>query len=176
MLAPGQTLTLTANSGPSGSSTWSAASGSHTIEAWVDDVNRIAEGNENNNKLTAPLAVGVDLTVSNISWSPAQTQSGVPFTFSATVTNRGSVATPAGVIIGVRFEVDGALVTWSDNSNASLAPGASRTVTANSGPAGSATWVVPGGSHSLAAWVDDVNRLPDVNRSNNKLETRLFLF
>ena len=175
-LAPGQTLTLTANSGPSGSSTWSASSGAHTVEAWVDDVNRIAEGNENNNKLTAPLAVGVDLTVSNISWSPVQTQSGVPVTFSATVTNRGTVATAPGVVIGVRFDVDGTIVSWSDTNSASLAPGASRTVTANSGPAGSSTWLVTTGNHAISAWVDDVNRLPDVNRSNNKLETRLFVF
>jgi archaellum component FlaF (FlaF/FlaG flagellin family) len=175
-LVPGQTLTLTANSGPSGSSTWSASNGAHTVEAWVDDVNRIAEGNENNNKLTAPLAVGVDLTVSNVSWSPVQTQSGVPVTFSATVTNRGTLATAAGVVIGVRFDVDGSIVSWSDTSTASLAPGASRTVTVNSGPAGSSTWLVTTGNHAISAWVDDVNRLPDVNRSNNKLETRLFVF
>ncbi len=175
-LAPGQTLTLTANSGPSGSSTWSASNGAHTVEAWVDDVNRIAEGNENDNKLTAPLSVGVDLTISNISWSPVQTSSGVPVTFSATVSNRGTVATQAGVIIGVRFDVDGNIVSWSDTNNATLAPGASRTVTANSGPSGSSTWVVTTGNHAISAWVDDVNRLPDTNRSNNRLETRLFVF
>ena len=175
-LAPGQTVTLTANSGPSGSSTWSAGAGSHTIEAWVDDVNRVAEGNENNNKLTAPLAVGVDLTISNIILSPSQPIAGVPVTFSATVTNRGTVATQPGVIMGVRFEIDGTLVSWSDNSTASLAAGASRTVTANFGPAGSATWLATLATHRLAAWVDDVNRLPDVNRSNNRLETQLIVF
>jgi hypothetical protein len=167
-LAPGQSITVTANSGPSGSATWSAASGAHTIEAWVDDVNRVPETDDNNNKLSAPLAVGVDLAVTNISWSPTFPSSGQPVTFSATFKNQGTVATQAGIIHGVRFEIDGQLVTWSDTSTASLAPGASRTVSANSGPSGSATWTAASGKHTLAAWSDDVNRLPDVDRSNNK--------
>jgi hypothetical protein len=73
----------------------------------------------------------------------------------------------------VRFEIDGQLVTWSDNSTASLAAGASRTVTANSGPQGSAGWVTNGAIHRVGAWVDDVNRLADVNRNNNKVVTRI---
>jgi hypothetical protein len=172
-LAPGQSITVTANSGPSGSATWSPGSGAHTVEAWVDDVNRVSETNENNNKLTVPISVGVDLTVTNISWSPAFSSAGQPVTFSATIKNIGTVATQAGIQHGVRFEIDGQLVTWSDNSTASLAPGASRTVTANSGPTGSATWSAVTGKHSIAGWVDDVNRLPDVNRANNKLQTQI---
>ncbi|HEY3668339.1 MAG TPA: CARDB domain-containing protein [Polyangiaceae bacterium] len=172
-LAPGQSITVTANSGPSGIATWNASSGAHSIEAWVDDVNRFAETNENNNKLTAPLAVGVDVTVTNILSSPRNPSPGTPVTFSATVKNEGTVATPAGTIVGVRFEIDGQLVSWSDNSTASLAPGASRTVTASSGPQGSATWTFATGTNRLSAWVDDVNRLPDVNRNNNKVTTRL---
>lgn len=42
-LAPGATTTLTANGGPSGSSTWTATSGTHTILANVDDTNLIVE-------------------------------------------------------------------------------------------------------------------------------------
>ena len=172
-LAPGQSITVTANSGPSGSSTWNASSGLHTIEAWVDDVNRFAETNENNNKLTAPVAVGIDLTVTNILSTPLSPAPGTPVLFSATVKNEGTVATPAGTIVGVRFEIDGQLVSWSDTSTASLAPGATRTLTANSGPQGSATWTATSGIHRLSAWVDDVNRLADVNRNNNKVTTRL---
>ena len=172
-MAPGQSITVTANFGPNGSSTWSPGAGPHTVEAWLDDVNRVNETNENNNKLTLPLAVGVDLTVTNISWTPTFPTAGQPVTFSATIKNKGSVATQAGIQHGVRFEIDGQLVTWSDNSTASLAAGASRTVTANFGPTGSATWNAVTGKHSLAAWVDDVNRLPDVDRSNNKLQTQI---
>jgi subtilase family serine protease len=170
-LAPGQSITVTANSGPSGSATWSPGAGPHSVEAWLDDVNRVGETNENNNKLTLPLAVGVDLTVTNIAWSPSFPSNGQPLTFSATIKNNGTVATQGGIQHGVRFEIDNQLVSWSDNSTASLAPGASRTVTANFGPSGTATWLATTGKHRLAAWVDDVNRLPDVDRSNNKLQT-----
>jgi hypothetical protein len=170
-LAPGQSITVTANSGPSGSATWSPSAGPHTVEAWLDDVNRVAETNENNNKLTLPMAVGVDLTVTNISWSPSFPSNAQAITFAATIKNNGTVATQAGIVHGVRFEIDNQLVTWSDNSTASLAPGASRTVTANFGPTGSATWTATSGKHRLSAWVDDVNRLPDVDRNNNKLTT-----
>jgi archaellum component FlaF (FlaF/FlaG flagellin family) len=170
-LAPGQSITVTANSGPSGSATWSPSAGPHNIEAWLDDVNRVSETNENNNKLALPLAVGVDLTVTNISWSPNFPSNAQAITFSATIKNNGTVATQAGIVHGVRFELDNQLVSWSDTSTASLAPGASRTVTVNSGPNGSATWTATSGKHRLAAWVDDVNRLPDVDRSNNKLAT-----
>jgi subtilase family serine protease len=72
---------------------------------------------------------------------------------------------------GVRFEIDGQLVSWSDNNTASLAPGASSTVKANFGPNGVATWAATSGKHKLTAWADDVNRLPDVDRSNNKVTT-----
>jgi hypothetical protein len=50
-------VTVTANGGPTGA-TWTATGTTHTVEAWVDDQNRITESNETNNKTTAPLSVG----------------------------------------------------------------------------------------------------------------------
>ena len=76
-----------------------------------------------------------DLVVTNIV-KPAAAP-GTPVTFTATVKNQGTMATPAGMIIGVQFQVDGKNpVTWSDTDKASLAPGASVTLTANGGPGG----------------------------------------
>ena len=172
-LAPGQSVTVTANSGPFNTAFWNATSGAHSVEGWVDDVNRVGETNENNNKLNAPLTSGIDLTVTNIMSTSSNAGVGTPLTFSATIKNEGNVATPAGTILGVRFEIDGQLVTWSDTNTQALAPGESRTLTANSGTHGVATWPFDGLAHRLSAWVDDVNRLPDVNRNNNKVTTRL---
>lgn len=172
-LAPGSSVTLTANSGPSGNSTWTATSGAHTVLAWVDDVNRIAESDKANNKLSVPLSVGIDLTVTSVSWSPANSASGTAVTFAATVQNVGTVATPAGVIVGVQFDVDGVEVSWSDSYTQSLPPGQSVLLFANSGPTGSSTWTATQGTHTLQAWVDDVNRMNDVNRANNKLQATL---
>jgi hypothetical protein len=174
-LAPGASVTLTANSGPSGRSTWSATAGSHTLQAWVDDVNRIAEVDENNNKLQSQLSIGIDLLVTSFSMSPAHPAPGQAVTFSAVVKNIGTATTPTGTVVGVRFDVDGNIVSWSDTNANALAAGASVTLTANSGPTGSATWSATAGSHALQAWVDDVNRLNDVNRGNNKLQSAFSL-
>jgi beta propeller repeat protein len=56
-LDPGESVTLTANGGSGGTGVWSAQIGSHTVTAVVDDVNRIDEGNEGNNTLSASFEV-----------------------------------------------------------------------------------------------------------------------
>jgi len=48
-LAPGETVLLRANSGIDGVNTWTAVEGSYRIVAYADDMNRIAESNEDNN-------------------------------------------------------------------------------------------------------------------------------
>lgn len=173
-IAPGNSITVTANGGVSGT-TWSATPGSHTVTAWVDDVNRIAELDENNNKYSKTISIGgggttgqPDLIVSDIITSPASPITGEGVTFSAVVKNQGTGATAAGTIIGVSFLVDGTQVNWSDNTNTSLAAGSSVTVTANGGPKGSSTWNATTGNHDVTAWVDDVNRIAETDESNNK--------
>src|SRR5262245_52607951 len=110
-----------------------------------------------------------DLIVTDVSWSPANPATGNAVTFSATIKNQGTAPTPSGVIHGVLFSVDGTPVTWSDNSTASLDPGASRTVTANGGPSGSSTWTATVGTHTIVANVDDINRIAESSESNNTL-------
>ena len=56
-IAPGAWVTVTANGGSAGS-TWKAIAGTHTVKAHVDDVNRIAEENENNNVMAKEIIVG----------------------------------------------------------------------------------------------------------------------
>lgn len=116
-----------------------------------------------------------DLIVTSIGRSPASATVGNTVTFSATVKNQGTAATPTGIQIGVAFAVDGGnVVNWSDNHTTSLAVGASVTLTANSGPAGVATWTAVAGPHTLEARVDDpidVNRIAESNESNNRLST-----
>jgi hypothetical protein len=269
-LAVGATRVLTANSGPTGSAAWTATSGTHTILANVDDVNRMAESNESNNTFTTSLTpsslpaapsglsataasssqinlawtdnannetgfkierktgaggtyaqintVGANITTYNdtglsastayyyrvrannaagdsaysneanattaapgspdlivtaISWSPASPGVGDAVIFSATIKNQGTAATPAGIVHGVSFWVDGVAVNWSDTSTASLAAGATRVLTANSGPSGLATWTATSGTHTILANVDDVNRIVESNESNNTLSTPL---
>jgi len=113
---------------------------------------------------------GIDLIVTSISWTPTTLSSGAHVIFSCVVKNQGSVATPAGTIVGAQFAVDGVTtpITWSDTNTASLAAGASVTLTANSGTGGNNFWTAVSGSHTVQAWVDDVNRIAESNENNNK--------
>lgn len=52
-LQPGASLTITTQGGP-----WQATAGSHTLEALVDDVDRFAEENEQNNAFSTSFLVG----------------------------------------------------------------------------------------------------------------------
>jgi hypothetical protein len=116
-----------------------------------------------------PVPGSVDLTVTDISWTPANPVPGSSVTFSATIKNQGTAASPNGVIHGVAFYVNGTFVSWSDNTSASLVPGASRTVTANGGPTGSGMWSAIAGTHIVEAFVDDIDRIPDeADENNNK--------
>ena len=54
-LAPGQKAEVKPPGGGAGM-TWVVTPGNHNITASVDDYNRLIESNENNNKLTIPLA------------------------------------------------------------------------------------------------------------------------
>ncbi len=56
-LAPGASVTLAADGGPSGPNYWTATPGNHTIIANVDDINRFAETDEGNNITSTNLVV-----------------------------------------------------------------------------------------------------------------------
>ena len=48
---------LTCDNGTNGVNYWPATAGTHTVQAWVNDVDRFNESNLNNNKLTASITV-----------------------------------------------------------------------------------------------------------------------
>jgi hypothetical protein len=81
-LAPGASVSLTADGGPTGSSTWTASPGTHTLTATADDINRFAESNEGNNALRVTLAISTGAP--RISQVNVATNNTVNFTFSAT--------------------------------------------------------------------------------------------
>lgn len=118
----------------------------------------------------------VDLVVTGISWTPASPATGNAVTFTATVRNQGTLASPMGTNHGVRFDVDSATgVTWSgNNTGVSIAPGASQTFTANaSAVAGVSTWTATAGSHTITANIDDLGLVTESNDANNSLSTTM---
>ena len=108
-IKPGESVVVTANGGTNGS-TWNALYGSHTVYAWVDDVDRIKESNENNNTNT------VSINVKN------QTSGGNPGGGSQTGSSeKGSVigyAVPAGknVSSNVKMTANGVSVGVFDTT------------------------------------------------------------
>ncbi len=114
-----------------------------------------------------------DLVVTDISWTVGSARAGKPLTLRATIVNKGSAPTPAGIVHGVAFSVGGrpGVLCWSDTFSGPLAPGEARTVTANNGPSGNKTWTPDAsGSYRLSATVDDVHRIPESDDTNNTLE------
>ena len=121
--------------------------------------------------VSGAIVSGVDLIITSISWTPTTLSSGTHVVFSCVVKNQGQTATPAGTTIGCQFAVDGVTspITWSDTDTTSLGPGQSVTLTANNGTNGTNYWTAASGSHTVQAWVDDVNRIAESNENNNKL-------
>jgi hypothetical protein len=111
-----------------------------------------------------------DMVVTNVIY-PSSIANNAKVQFGATVTNQGSAATPAGVILGVSFFVDGAEVTWSDWYTSSLAPGQSFNLYANWGPTQTQSWTATAGTHTVEAYVNRTFRFPESNQSNNSLNS-----
>lgn len=150
------------------------SNGTHSITARATD----AAGNVGTSSAVSvsvnnTVAGQPDLVVTSVSWSPPSPATGDQVTFSATIKNNGTGATPAGTTVGIAFQVDGQEVTWSDNVTTALSAGQSRTQTANGGKQGVAYWPATSGTHTVTAWVDDVNRIPESNESNNQLSANM---
>jgi archaellum component FlaF (FlaF/FlaG flagellin family) len=84
--------------------------------------------------------------------------------FTVTVKNQGAAAVPSSAVIGNAFYVGGTFVTWGAVPGP-LAPGASVSITSSGGGA----YTIPPGPHTISVAVDDVNRIPESNESNNGL-------
>ena len=173
-LAPGASITLTPNNGEGNKRSWTATSGTHTLTAIVDNLNKIRETNESNNTVSKTLVSAVpkpDLVITGLNLSPATPTAGSAVTFSATIKNQGTAATPlgqaGGLFLGVGFQIDGQWVSWSDNYYGSLAPGASVTLYPNNGTGGLKTWKATRGSHTLKAIVDNLNLISESTETNN---------
>jgi hypothetical protein len=165
-LAPGASVTLEVDSWHH---FWLAEEGIHTVTAKVNVTGRIPETDLNNNAMSAEFTIPStpsDLIVTAV--SPASGAIGDHVVPSATVENINWMPTKAGVIVGVAFQIEGTTV-WSNTNTASLAAGASVTLTANSGLSGTNYWVATEGSHTITANVNAMSRIPETDRSNNTL-------
>ena len=155
-LAPGGKITVTANSGPS--RLWTVAPGTHKILADADDVNRIMESNELNNRLEIEIKVAEypDLTLSVNKIKPV----------TVTLANLGNNDVPAGEPIRV------ALFDRATPPRKNLA----QTDTVAGLPTGKTlTLAIPVGDalpETFYVVVDDPNRVRESDKSNNQVEVK----
>ena len=157
----------------SGTTTMTGLTNGQTYQFQVAGVNSVGTSTLSNVATVTPVAqfTGVDLVVTSITWTPASPASGNHVVFTATIKNQGDTATPGGTIVGVRFAMDGStsVFTWNDKDTTSLGAGQSVTLTATGGTNNINYWTAASGTHTVQAWVDDVNRITESNESNNKL-------
>ncbi len=100
-----------------------------------------------NNSLTAPLRVRqADLTVTKVTWTPANPVAGTPVKFIAAVKNLGDAPTPSGTIVEVQFIVDAQIVNTSTYFSSSIPAGTTVYLGATNGPHGP-TWTATSGTH-----------------------------
>lgn len=116
--------------------------------------------------VSAPAAP--DLVVTDLSWWPAKPSAGERVTFSATIKNLGTAATPAGTPFRVGFSLDdGPVAFWSDAYTDPIPPGASVTIEAAGGVDGRDWRAVPG-DHTLHAQADETGSLAESDEGNNR--------
>jgi YVTN family beta-propeller protein len=132
-----------------------APSGSHTLAAVARDTagnttsSTVITVNVNNTTTSLP-----DVVVTSVSYA-----NGI---FTSTIKNQGLAATPTGVWIGVGYYVDGIYKTYGMPVR-NLAAGSSINIAENATP-----YTVPSGTHTVTAFVDDVNRFAESDEANNK--------
>jgi hypothetical protein len=111
-----------------------------------------AESYEVTGEFTTP--GGPDVVVTSLAYANGK--------FTSIVKNIGDEPTPPGIVIGVRYSVDGTAKTWG-SINGPLAAGASVTIGTNG-----VSYTIPAGTHTITAWADDVNRFAEYDENNNK--------
>jgi subtilase family serine protease len=142
------------------SDVWTAAAGTHTVEAVVDPDNAIVEIDETNNSVSNTVAAQrrADLTPGAVSLSSVRAKGGDLVTFTVQVANVGEAAASS---VGVRFVVDGAQV-GTERTIAQLAGGASAAVSSDAWSASHRD-----GQHTVQVVVDPANKVVESNEANN---------
>lgn len=156
-LAPGASVSIGSQGG-----TCAISNGTHTIAVMADDAQRIIESTRTNDSLSQTITIGSvsslpDLVPTSLSYNSATGN------FTSVIANQGTAPTSTGATIGVAYLVDGVKCTWG-YVNQSLDAGKSVTIGTQGGMCS-----IANGTHKLSVVADDVNRITELNKSNNTL-------
>jgi hypothetical protein len=118
-----------------------------------------------------PSAQAPDLVAVSLTPEPVNVKSGETCTFRAVIKNQGTMPTPGDTLIGVTFSVDNGRVGWGD-TNIVLLPGETVTVVCEGAP-NEKVWTVKPGKHTVSVVLDDVERIRESDKSNNRFSTEV---
>jgi subtilase family serine protease len=135
---------------------WQASGGSHVISIVADDDNKLAESNEENNKLNKSVPViPADLAITKITWSPEDFSAGDTVTFTVTVTNQGTGRTSSFYVAHYVDDVQ-------------LSSGWVNGLDSDASANETCTWKVEAGVHTFRAVADADSSVPENNENNNE--------
>ena len=139
-----------------GTFTWNAASGNHTIKAVADFNDDVPESDETNNEkeITSLEMYLADLIIQSITWTPLNPTPRQTVTFTFTVKNQGNG--DAGPSTAYYYIGD-----------IGKRPVAVSSITAGGTASGNFTWGTPEGNATIAAVADYYNAVPESDEGNN---------
>jgi len=116
-----------------------------------------------------------DLQVANIRTLPAFPKPGEAVTFVASVFNRGTGPSPAGMAPQVEFRVNGKVMATATGSTNSIAAGGMMLVASAGDATGQDVWTARPGNFEIQAAVDPKRIIAETIESNNKTKATLTL-
>lgn len=175
-LNPGETKTATFKLTPEELYIFDTTSDSYKVPTGSFTVK--VGGSSNNLPLTGSFTLTSDtakpdLILTKVWTVPAAPKVGDQVSFLALIVNRGTGPSPAGIIHGISFNIDGPQVCWSGDLTGSIPAGGMVFACSSGGPSGSDTWTATAGTHTLSATVDDINRMAECIETNNQLNTSI---
>lgn len=151
-----QTSKLEAGASENATFYWVAKAGAHEIKTVIVTGGILTESDKTNNEKTITFSPNLsDLTISSITWSPAEPSVRDNITFTIIIENQGSGDSGEST---VDLHIDGS--SAGGNALAQMDASASRQVIF--------TWRAEEGSHQIRAVVDPQDDVPESEESNNE--------
>jgi len=118
-----------------------------------------------------------DLLITNIRMVPPYPLHGQQVAFYATVKNQGSAPTPAGQAFKVTFNVNGQIVSWSDEITGPIPACGMVLISGSHGTQSVNTWTASEiGTYEVEGTVDPDNALDECMETNNSLSAQFIVY
>lgn len=134
---------------------WKIGAGHHVFKAMLDYANELYETNEKNNTASIPIAPNMpDLSITNVTWSPAEIPAGQDIVFVIDIENLGGLTAEPSRLV---YYVDNGVAGFNDIN----AVAAGEKVTQ------SFTWAASEGQHNISIVADSKDQITEIDELNN---------